>query len=319
MINRGAPAHAAERSRGRGSRKLFVIAGLLLVLSILVFVGLNSSSLIRSSSDEKPATSLGQSVPTISDTPLARIAVAGDTGTGDAAEAATAERMRLESERTGHRFDALLLLGDLVYEDGDSSLTSQVVTEPFSRILEHATLIPVVGNHDVKSGEEKQIMSELGRDSSWYVQEVGPLRVIVLDSTRVDDEQQTAWLRGVLAEKQPRNTWTIVALHHSAYSSGSHGSDKGVQKAWVPLFAEARVPLVMSGHDHDYERSTPQLGVTYVVSGAGAKLRPVGRSDFTAVSTSTLHFVDLLVYDDRVEVRAINHTGGLIDQFTIKR
>ncbi len=63
----------------------------------------------------------------------------------------------------------------------------------------------------------------------------------------------------------------------------------------------------------------PQNGVTYVVSGAGAKLRKVGRSSFTAVSTSTRHFTDMVVYRDRLELTAIDQAGGIIDKFSIKR
>lgn len=75
------------------------------------------------------------------------------------------------------------------------------------------------------------------------------------------------------------------------------------------------VPLVLAGHD--YQRSTPQNGVTYVVSGAGAKLRPAGSLAFTAVSTSTLHYLDLAFYDNRLLGRATDQSGRLIDTFTL--
>jgi hypothetical protein len=123
----------------------------------------------------------------------------------------------------------------------------------------------------------------------------------------------------VLAEKQPPDTWTIATMHHPAYSAGEHGSSMNVRRAWSPLFEEAGVPLVLAGHDHDYQRSTPQNGITYVISGGGSKLRETGREDFTAVSASILHYVDLLVYEDRLEGRAIDHDGELIDSFTIRR
>lgn len=44
-----------------------------------------------------------------------------------------------------------------------------------------------------------------------------------------------------------------------------------------------------------------------------ATLRPTGREDFTEVSTSTLHYVDLLAEDDRLTLRAIDQTGMLFD------
>ena len=113
--------------------------------------------------------------------------------------------------------------------------------------------------------------------------------------------------------------WTIAAMHHPAYSAGHHGSEPAVRQAWGPLFADAGVRLVLAGHDHDYQRSIPQDGVTYVVSGAGAKTRRVGQQDFTAVSSATLHYLDLLVYDDHLIGRAIDQDGNLLDSFTLTR
>ena len=54
--------------------------------------------------------------------------------------------------------------------------------------------------------------------------------------------------------------------------------------------------------------------------GAGAKLHPAGREeDFTAVSSSTLHYLDLLVHGDRLVGRAIDQAGCLVDTFTLPR
>jgi 3',5'-cyclic AMP phosphodiesterase CpdA len=261
----------------------------------------------------------GQRVPPVDDPPLVRLAVAGDTGTGDAAEAATVDEMLAQVDGQPP-YDALVLLGDLVYEDGDSDEVDTAVIEPFAPLTAQGTeLVPVLGNHDYQSGEQDAIMAELGRDRAWYVERVGPVRIVALDSERVDDAEQGSWLERVLAEPQPPGTWTIAAMHHSAYSAGQHGSTADVQESWVPLFSRYHVPLVLAGHDHDYQRSVPLDGVTYVVSGGGAKLRPTGREDFTAVSASVLHYLDLLVYRDRIVGRAIDQSGRLVDQFTISR
>jgi 3',5'-cyclic AMP phosphodiesterase CpdA len=252
------------------------------------------------------------------DEPLVRIAIAGDTGTSSNAKSVTAERIRLESREDP--YDALLLLGDLIYDVGDSALVEERVTTPFGPILdEGAELLPVLGNHDYGSDEQQEILEALGRSEGWYTEQIGPLRVVVLDSNRVEDDRQQEWLRATLAEPTSPETWTVVAMHHPGYSAGSHGSEESVREAWVPLFAEFDVPLVLAGHDHDYQRSTPQSGVTYVVSGAGAQLRPAGRKEFTAVSVSILHYLDLGVYDDKLVGRAIDHKGETIDTFTISR
>ena len=268
--------------------------------------------------DEAPSAVASAPVPPVQGNPRARLAVAGDTGTGGAAQHRTARRMALEGR--GRPYDALVLLGDLVYEDGEVELVDDVVLEPFAPVLdEGAQLVPVLGNHDHHSGEQEQILRALGRTSPWYAAEVGPVQVVVLDSNRVDEAAQTQWLRRRLAAASRAGTWTVVAMHHPPFSAGRHGSDEDVRRRWVPLFEQYGVPLVLAGHDHDYQRSRVLDGVTYVVSGAGAKLRPTGREDFTAVSSSTLHFLDLLVHDDRLVGRAIDHSGRLVDLFTIAR
>jgi hypothetical protein len=303
------------------ARRSLVLTVGALVLLLVTGLGLLSPTLrfVRSLFAEgQPSTVAGQPVPTIDRTPTVRMAVTGDTGTGGAAQRATVQQM--VEDRRGHPHDALLVLGDLIYDEGDADLTDERVTGPFAPVLDAgAELLPVLGNHDYESGEQDEIFEELGRPDLWYVDEVGPVRVVVLDSNQVDNEDQTDWLRDTLAEPQPAGTWTIAAMHHPAYSAGDHGSVMEVREEWSPLFAKYDVPLVLAGHDHDYQRSRPQHGVTYVVSGGGAKLRPTGRADFTAVSASILHYLDLLFYDDRIVGRAVDHSGRLVDSFTIQR
>ena len=108
-----------------------------------------------------------------------------------------------------------------------------------------------------------------------------------------------------------------MALHHPPYSSGVHGSTPAPASAW-PLLARRRVDLVLTGHDHHYERVVPQDGVTYVVSGGGCKTTKVGRSAFTAVAERTLQFLHVDVVGDRLTVRCVRPDGSLADQFVLR-
>lgn len=249
-------------------------------------------------------------------TPLVRLAVLGDAGTREAMQAKVAAQVNAADTR-GRPFDALLITGDLIYEEGDSDLTDASVVRPYARTFTKPEIIAAIGNHDIESDEGDDIMRRLGRSGPVFVQDVGPVRVITLDSNNVT-EAQTEWLQRVLDQPRPANTWLVAFMHHPAYSSGQHGSEEEVRRAWGPVFAREDVDVVLAGHDHSYERTTPQNGVTYIVSGGGgAALYDVGRSSFTATSAKKHHFVDLTVFADRIEGRAIDDNGRVIDTFVI--
>lgn len=249
--------------------------------------------------------------------PLVRLAVLGDAGTRESMQRRVAAQVAA-ADRQGRPFDALLITGDLIYDEGDSDLTDASVIRPYAATFTKPEIIAALGNHDVESDEGSDIMRRLGRSGPVYVQDVGPVRVISLDSNDVDSKQ-TSWLDRVLSQPRPSGSWVFALMHHPAFSSGNeHGSEESVQRSWVPVFARHRVNLVLAGHEHNYERTTPQSGVTYIVSGGGgADLYEVGRSSFTAASAKKHHFVDLNVFADRIEGRAIDANGTTFDTFRI--
>jgi predicted phosphodiesterase len=262
----------------------------------------------------EPATT--SAYPQSIDPPAARLAVAGDVGTGGHAEHATAASM--DDLETGGEFDALLLLGDNVYPDGSPELAGANVLDPFAAVLDGPTeLVAALGNHDVVTGDGQPLLHALGLPGRWYGRRYGPVRVLVVDSTRASDPDQLAWLRDRLDERTDA-AWTVVMQHHPPFSAGYHGSDAASQRHLVPLYEEAGVDLVLAGHDHDYQRTKPQDGVTYVVSGGGAKVRRTARGEFTAAAASTYHFVELAAYEDRLDVRAVNHDGRVVDSFSLE-
>lgn len=248
------------------------------------------------------------------DAPVVRLAAVGDVGTGDREEIETAGAM---AALPGRPYDALVLLGDNVYPAGDPARLDATVFEPFGAVLGGgADLVAALGNHDVQNGNASGQVEALGMPGRWYTWREGPAVVIVLDSTRADDPAQRAWLEDSLATTDA--TWRIVALHHPPYSAGWHGSSENVRAAFEPLFIRYGVQLVLAGHDHDYQRSEPVDGTTYVVSGAGAKTRPTDRASFTAVSWSTQHFVDLQIWPDRLEGQAVAQDGLVYDRFELR-
>jgi hypothetical protein len=93
-----------------------------------------------------------------------------------------------------------------------------------------------------------------------------------------------------------------------------------VRDSFVPLFERHGVQLVLAGHDHDYERTQPIQGVTYIVTGGGGRYtRPVGASDFTAFSREVMHFVHGTLHGDSLVLDAIDATGQTFDSVTLTR
>ncbi len=280
------------------------------------------TTIVPSQSDNstQPAPSSTESLPAItlasqpSTEPL-HIAVAGDVGTGDFKEYATSAAMDVLDEQ--NNFAALLLLGDNVYENGEPDKVQEKVFDPFNPVLDKDTkLYAVLGNHDVRNGNGPAHAKALGMPNRWYSKQLNAdTTLIALDSTDPGNAEQLQWLDATLAETQTR--WTIAIFHHPAFSAGYHGNEPGVQQHFVPLFKKHQVDLVLTGHDHDYQRNKPQDGTLYIVTGAAAKLRDVGRKDFTEVAFSVHSFVTLTIYNDRIEGTAIDHSGQTIDTFSL--
>lgn len=247
--------------------------------------------------------------------PDLHLAVAGDVG--DSGHRLTATADAIAANGATVPYDALLLLGDNVYPDGDPAKLPATVFTPFAPVLDQgADLLAILGNHDASNGPAQ--MAALGMPGRWWSREYagGEVLIVGLDSNLVDDPDQRAWLESTLSSSPAR--WKIVALHHPPYSAGYQGSSLAARRAFAPLFAEHGVQLVLSGHDHDYQRSIPVDGVTYVVTGAASGTRRTGEDDFTAVSFSWHHYVDIAVYPDRLVLRAVNQAGRVADEWTLQ-
>ncbi len=118
------------------------------------------------------------------------------------------------------------------------------------------------------------------------------------------------------AEPGPR-VCRIVVVHHSRWSSGPHGPNPRLVAAHVPeLLAAHHVDLVLSGHDHIYERGVSD-SIKYVISGgAGAPLYKVSSTPppTTRRAESTYNYVDMVVTRFDVTLEAHRIDGSLIEK-----
>jgi 3',5'-cyclic AMP phosphodiesterase CpdA len=124
--------------------------------------------------------------------------------------------------------------------------------------------------------------------------------------------QQTSWLDSTLAalRADPTIDFIVAYMHASPYStSDAHGCEGGIRESWVPLFDKYQVDLVISGHNHCYERTLPlrqdaitahtaqsidsELGTTYITAGGGGQVLAPGFYPAGLTRVSTLHDNDL--------------------------
>lgn len=302
--------------RPRRTRRFALLAALLIVSGAAVAVARYQRPVVSYLTHWKGSPSQTRAyVPFPADNPpVLRLAVLGDIGDSGRRLDATARAVdRLSGDDP---FDVLLLLGDNVYPAGDPARLPDVVFGPFGPVLDRgAELLAILGNHDVAKGYGDAQMAALGMPGRWWSVERSGVLIVGLDSNRPDDPDQLAWLERILREST--TPWKIVALHHPPYSAGYQGSDRTARAALTPLFERYGVQLVLSGHDHDYQRSEVIGGVTYVVTGAAAGTRRTGDADFTAVSFSWHSYVELGVYPDRIVGRALNQDNRMADEWTL--
>jgi acid phosphatase type 7 len=222
-------------------------------------------------------------------------------------------------------FDLMLHAGDIAYMRGTLSEFESTFFETYADLIARIPIFPASGNHeywtrDAAPYREVFALPENGAPAGverWYSFDWGAIHFIALDTERVGSEQ-TDWLEQDLS----RNVlgWKVAYLHRPPYSSGMHGSALDVREAFSPLFERFGVQLVIAGHEHNYERTKPIAGVSYVVSGGGGfGLRVVGSSDFTAYSESAFHVLHGELQGDSLWLRALDPAGRVIDSVRIPR
>lgn len=229
-----------------------------------------------------------QTAPTPGSSTPFTFVVIGDYGRNSASQKALRDQLLLDS------FRFMLTTGDNAYTSGTYAEFETNVFQIYQDLFSHVGLFPSLGNHDygTASGAPYLDLFDLPQQSwrsgdheRYYSFDYGNVHFIVLDSNSPLDANDGAanddmfdWLRADLS--RTRQPWRMVAFHHPAYSTGLHGSDSRVQAKLVPIFEAYGIDLVLTGHDHIYQRSKPlredqitttdQGGIIYLVSGAGA-------------------------------------------------
>lgn len=246
-----------------------------------------------------------------------KLAVIGDNGTGDRAQEDVAAQMVKFRERFA--YDLVLMVGDNFYGSQKPSDLEQKFARPFRPLLDAGvTFHAALGNHDTLGTIDYPPINMRGQRYYSYVRR--NVRFLVLD-TNVLDAQQLKWAEAAL--QQSTEPWKVAYFHHPLYSNaGRHGSNVDVRVLLEPLLLKYGVQVVFSGHDHVYERLTPQKGIHYFVAGSGGKLRKgdLRRSETTAAGfDQDQAFMLVEIAADDLHFQAVSRTGATVDSGRIRR
>ena len=196
----------------------------------------------------------------------------------------------------------VLALGDLTYPNGAKKEFTDCYAPTWGRFKDRTW--PAPGNHEYYTPGAKPYFEWWGARAGrgYYSFELGTWHIISLDSNLAPAQHaaQLDWLRADLAAHPAR--CTLAYWHHPLYSSGGHGSIPKMRDAWQLLYA-AGVELVLSGHDHDYERFAPQ--------DADGRLDPTHGIRQFVVGTGGAYPTPFLLTVAHSEVRDSNRTGVL--------
>ncbi|HEX7648853.1 MAG TPA: metallophosphoesterase [Noviherbaspirillum sp.] len=231
----------------------------------------------------------------------ARAAMLGDKGVtvyaaGDVADckkrppkesAAAKTAALIEAGLEREKDAAVLMLGDATYPIGMPEEFENCYQPTWGRFKQRT--YPTPGNHEYYTPEAIGYYGYFDNIAGpgrrgYYSVDIGTWHVISLNSNLkpTQNQAQLEWLKEDLDRNKAH--CTLAFWHHAMFSSGGHGSDSRMEQAWK-LLAAAGADVVLSGHDHDYERFVPKdadgkrddaHGMReFVVGTGGAKLTPL--------------------------------------------
>jgi 3',5'-cyclic AMP phosphodiesterase CpdA len=248
---------------------------------------------------------------------LLRFVSVADTGTGAEGQYAVAKAM--SNYHSQNPYDLVVLAGDNIYNNGEIEKINAVFERPYRELLEKGVKFQAcLGNHDIRTnnGNDQLKYAGFNMEERYYTYSRDQVQFFVLDTNvNADMKAQLTWLEQELGNSQA--PWKIVYGHHPIYASGVYGSNPAFIKAFTPIFQKHNVQLYINGHEHHYERTKAINGTTYLICGAGAGTRPVGKNEWTEHSAERLSFATYEVYADRIELKGIGTENQVFDKGTI--
>ncbi|WDE10605.1 metallophosphoesterase [Thalassomonas haliotis] len=209
--------------------------------------------------------------------------VIGDTGTGDNNQQNAADS--LESYHLNYPLDGIIHTGDIFYPNGLDSADHDDTYSKFTAVYQGISPLPwylVAGNHEHDGSIQALTTFAAGFESLhfpglYYLKTLAKaginwqVNLLATDTTPFTfglvQAGQLAWLQNQLSARE--NQLNLVIGHHPIFSNGTHGDTEELQGSFYRLLQQYRVPLYLSGHEHNLQLLASKEAVNFLVSGGG--------------------------------------------------
>jgi hypothetical protein len=246
--------------------------------------------------------------------PDATVLAAGDiTGCNDEAEA-TARLLDAQPAAS------VLALGDNAYPQGTAQQYAKCYDPTWGRAK--ARTLPTPGNHEYDTPGATGYFGYFGAAAGpgYYSADRGTWHLVSLNS-EIDASATSAqyrWLEADLAAHPA--TCTLAFWHRPRFSGGSHG-DSGTVAALFALLHERGVDVLLTGHDHTYQRWAPMSpsgtvdaarGVREFVVGTGGRSHypnVAARPGLEVADDTTSGVLELVLHAGRYDWRFVPIAG----------
>lgn len=215
-------------------------------------------------------------------------------------------------------------VGDIVEEGNDKRYYDNFF-KISADYMDTIPFVPVKGNHDSRRHSlfENYFINQdnLSHDQFYYSFDYGPVHIQVCDFPYGHAPEltptQMRWIEQDLQDAQDM-PFIIVMFHCPVIGASFFGRSEALEAEVRPLLEKYNVDLVVSGHEHHYERGHMN-DVTYLILGGGGGmldpgLRPMPETDFL---TQGPCYTEVSVNTQQMSMMTFTPQHELIDQYTI--
>jgi hypothetical protein len=189
--------------------------------------------------------------------------------------------------------------GDSVYDSGTAAEFANCYDPSWGR--HKARTRPSVGNHEYRTADAAGYFDYFGDEAGdpaegYYSYDLGSWHVVVINSNCSEiggcgaGSPQETWVREDLAASD--KPCTVAYWHHPLFTSGADHSNATEMRPIFEALYDFDAEIVVSGHNHNYERFAPQnptggldtaRGIREFVAGTGGR----GHYGFAAIQPNS--------------------------------